>query len=514
MQKLPLGIQTFSEIRTEDYLYVDKTRYIYDLITGGKVYFLSRPRRFGKSLLVSTLEALFRGKKELFKGLWIYDKWEFEEYPVIKIDFLGLDINDADDLKNYIIRNLMRIAEFYEVKINQETPYTDRFYDLIITLSKKNKVVVLIDEYDKPIIDFIADKKRAAGNREVLRNFYSVMKKADEYIKFIFLTGVSKFSKTSVFSGLNNLRDLTVENRYSTMLGYTHDELKNYFSKYIETLSKKIGLTNNDIRNSLEEWYNGYSWDGINKVYNPFSVLSLFLKQEFSNYWFSTGTPTFLINLFLEQDYNLPELENLITSNELLDSFDVENLALEALLFQTGYLTIKDTTRDELKLYYTLNYPNFEVKESLLNHLFSSYIDKPTGLSDIMFLAMRKDLGAQNIHKFFEKLQGIISGIPYNIVVEKEAYYSSLLYTILALVGIRAEFEVQTALGRLDAQIEFQDKVYIFEIKYDKSSQEALDQIIHMRYADKYKGKNKHVILLGVGFNRKDKLIEYTMKEQ
>ncbi|MGA1870338.1 MAG: AAA family ATPase [bacterium] len=514
MQKLPLGIQTFSEIITENYLYVDKTQYIYSLITSGKVYFLSRPRRFGKSLLISTLEALFRGEKALFKKLWIYDKWDFKEYPVIKLDFLGLDINSPDDLKDYITRNLMRIAEIYKLKINKYTPYTERFYDLIVALAKKNKVVVLIDEYDKPIIDFIKDREKAITHREVLRHFYSVMKKADEFIKFIFLTGVSKFSKTSVFSGLNNLRDLTVESKYAAMLGWTYEELTTYFADFLDELGKKICLEKDDLMKSVEEWYNGYSWDGLHKVYNPFSILSLFIKQEFSNYWFATGTPTFLVDLIRDKEYNLPGLENLIAGNELLDSFDADNMAIEALLFQTGYLTIQEIVRDGLKQYLILNYPNFEVKESLLNHLVASYIDKPVGASDIIFLQMRKDLETRNIQAFFEKLEGIIMGIPYNIIVEKEVYYSSLLYTILALVGIRAEFEVQTAIGRLDAQIEFKNIIYIFEFKYDKSAQEALDQIIRMRYRDKYKGSNKDIILLGVCFNRKAKSIEYIMRQE
>lgn len=509
-QKLPLGIQTFSKLRTEGYLYIDKTKHIYNLLMEGHAYFLSRPRRFGKSLLLSTLEALFQGKRELFKDLWIYEQWQFEEYPIIKIDFSGIVIKEIKDLEYYISSLLGDCAEIYKLDI-KESAYNLRFMELIRRLadSSGKGVVILIDEYDKPMIDYILDNKKAAAIRETLHAFYAVMKNMDAFIRFIFLTGVSKFSKTSIFSGLNNLRDLTVEDKYAQMLGYTREELEDNFLEYLGDLSGKLGLSQQSLLQSMEEWYDGYSWDGSHTVYNPLSILSLFLKQRFHNYWFATGTPSFLIDLIRRKEFNLPDLENLIAGSELLDSFDVDQMFIEAILFQTGYLTIKNIQRKGVREFYQLGYPNYEVKESLLNVLFASYMNKPPGLADMLFYKMGEDLEAKDIQSFFERLRGIISGIPYNMIVEQENYYSSLIYTILALAGIRAEFEVQTATGRLDAQIEFKDKVYIFEFKYDKPCQEALDQIISKGYADKYKGKGKDVIMVGVGFNRGEKIIEY-----
>ncbi|MFH0925893.1 MAG: AAA family ATPase [bacterium] len=508
MQKLPLGIQTFSEIRKETYLYVDKTQYLYELITGGKVYFLSRPRRFGKSLLLSTLDSLFRGEKKLFKGLWIYDKWDFERFPVISLS-MSLTLADTPTIFRDSLCNLIRKTADIHKLFLEGSNYKDLFSDLIYKLAREKRVVVLIDEYDKPIIDHLKNKETAVENREVLKNFYSVLKDLDEYIRFIFLTGVSKFSKTSVFSGLNNLRDLTVEEKYSEMLGYTAGEMDIYFSGYITSLSKKLEMDREDLMRTIAEWFNGYSWDSKHKVYNPFSILSLFLKEEFNNYWFSTGTPNFLIDLIREREFELPHLENLLAGDDLLDSFNVEQMSIEALLFQTGYLTVKGIERRGVRKFYKLGYPNIEVKESFLNHLVASYTGKPIGISDMLFYTMGDDLENEDIPHFFEKMEGIIAGIPYNLIVEREAYYSSLIYTILALVGIRAEFEVQTAKGRLDAQIEFKEKIYLFEFKYDRPAEEAIEQIIEMRYFDRHKGKGKDVILIGVGFKRKEKLFEF-----
>jgi hypothetical protein len=297
MKTLPVGVQTFSELIEQDHFYVDKTPHIYKLVAnGGKYYFLSCPRRFGKSLLLSTIEALFSGRKDLFNGLWIYDKIQWQTCPVVHIDFTGIEYETGDLLKQSLVETLDAIAAANGIQLTTVS-YKTRFNELIRKLGEKEKVVILIDEYDKPIIDHVGNSNTAEINRNILANFYGVIKSADKYIRLAFLTGVSKFSKVSVFSGLNNLRDITLSDQFSTILGLTHKELIEYFSPYIGALSGKTGINRELLIEKIREWYNGYSWDGENFVYNPFSLLNLFNENVFDNYWFSTSTPHFLIDL-------------------------------------------------------------------------------------------------------------------------------------------------------------------------------------------------------------------------
>ncbi|MFN4152109.1 MAG: AAA family ATPase, partial [Candidatus Sericytochromatia bacterium] len=353
-------------------LYVDKTKDIYNLLSSGETYyFLSRPRRFGKSLLISTLEEIFLGNKELFKDLYIYEKIEWKKYPIIRIDFTGLVyVEGIEGFKSSLLNELKNIGLRYKINLKEDKDYKLAFRELLEELSKINKVVILIDEYDKPIVEYIDDSEIRDNMRSIIKDFYIVLKESDKYIQFAFLTGVSKFSKISVFSGLNNLTDLTMDKNYSTMLGYTQDELEYYFEDRIKLLAEELEISFEEAKQELKKWYNGYSWDGKNFVYNPFSILNVLKDKMLNNYWFKSGTPTLLIKLIKEKEIDIEALENFEASDALLDSFEIDDIEVESLLFQTGYLTIKEIKNPKSPYRkYILNYPNTEVKESLLNNI-------------------------------------------------------------------------------------------------------------------------------------------------
>ncbi|PIE81250.1 MAG: AAA family ATPase, partial [Candidatus Delongbacteria bacterium] len=338
MKKLGLGIQELSKLRKDGYIYVDKTEIIYKLITTGSYYFLSRPRRFGKSLLVNTMEEIFNGNKELFKETWIYDKWNFEEkFPVIKIDFSKLDYNEVG-LDSAIKKRLNSIGEEYNIKLNRTT-MKEMFLELIEKMGKKNPVAILIDEYDKPIIDYVESSKRekAVENREILKNFYSVIKGSDKYIKLFFLTGISKFSKVSIFSDLNNVTDITIHRNYSTIAGYTEKEIADNYEEYLKNIEDKFRIGRKKAMEMIKSWYDGYSWNAENFVYNPYSILNFFDSEQFKNFWFKSGTATFLTKLIKEKGLDVRDYDKLITIPEsALDSYNIENINMSTLLFQTG----------------------------------------------------------------------------------------------------------------------------------------------------------------------------------
>ncbi len=380
MKYLPIGYADLPRIIKENRLYVDKTKYIYRLITEGSVYFLSRPRRFGKSLLISTLNEIFKGNKELFKGLYIYDTdYDWESYPIVRIDFSKKNVEKDKDLKDYIKRQLDEIGKTYDVML-KELPYEEKFSLLINSLYKKYQkpVVILIDEYDKPILDNIENIELAKKIRDILKGFYGIIKSEGAYIKFVFLTGVSKFSKTGVFSGLNNLNDITMNNKYSAILGITQDELLAYFDEYIEKLSYATEMTDKEeLLKEIEKWYNGYCFSKkCVSVYNPFSLLLLFDNNEFDNFWFETGTPTFLVKLIKDETFDVSMFEDLWVGDAAFSSYEIESLDIIPLLVQTGYLTIKDY--NPKRRLYKLYYPNYEVEESFTEVLLKeySYIDK------------------------------------------------------------------------------------------------------------------------------------------
>ncbi len=504
MKNLPLSIQTFSDFITENYLYVDKTKQIHDLFAeGGKYYFLSRPRRFGKSVLISTLAEIFSGNKELFKGLWIYDKIQWTPYPVINIDFSTIDYETPKKMKESIEKFLDEIALSYGVTLDEEKSYKERFVELIKKLSTKNKVVILIDEYDKPIIEYMETGKieTAKKIRKVLKNFYAVIKGSDAYLRFVFITGVSKFSKVSVFSDLNNLIDITLGEEFATLLGYTEAELQYYFSPYIKQMADKQEMSEDYLIEAIRKWYNGYSWDGENFVYNPFSIVNLFKLNRFKNFWFSTGTPSFLIKLIKNRQTELMDFEDLPASAYTFDSYDLENLEIVALLFQTGYLTIKKIIiKDQVETFY-LSYPNQEVRDSFLTHLFGEYTQKEMNFSTRVLARIRKAVETGDLDRFFQEIKSLFASIPYHIFIgEREAYYHSLIYLILRLSGADITCEDPTNIGRIDAVLETGNKIYIMEFKMG-SAQDAFAQITAMKYHEKYLGSGKEIVLLGIGFD-------------
>ena len=380
MKTLPIGVQDFKVLRTseEDYIYVDKSELLYNLVKGGRVYFLSRPRRFGKSLMISTLDYLFQGEKELFKGLWIEDKWNWDDkYPVIRVDFSKIKFKNSEELQKLIEEKLDEIAIKENIRLSGVN-YSSKFDNLITVLKQKHNknVVILIDEYDKPILDHIIEKGLANEIRDILRGFYSVIKASDEHIRFVMLTGITRFSKVSIFSGLNNLNDITMDNKYSTMLGYTQEELEHYFSAHIDALSKELDAKREFILSEIKDWYNGYKFSRKGeRVYNPFSTMLLFDKGEFKAHWFETGNPKFLLDVINEEGFFLPEIDNVVLSVEELGNFDIDHLSVRPLLYQTGYLTIDYVEYiDEIgETLYHLGFPNMEVRKSF-NHVLVRYL--------------------------------------------------------------------------------------------------------------------------------------------
>lgn len=518
IQNLPLGTQDFEVLRSNDYLYVDKTKYVYDLITTSRVLFLSRPRRFGKSLLVSTFESVFRNKKELFDGLYIKEQtnYDWQEYPVIKLDMSAIPCSGENikDFKKYLNAALGDIAENYQVTLEVDSAPERNFSVLINQLRKKTQkpVAILIDEYDAPLIKNISDEQKAIDAQEILKNFYSVMKSEDAHIKFLFLTGVSKFAKVSVFSGLNNLKDLGKDAKYAALLGYTQNELEGYFADRIEQLAQKENKTVSEILEKIKYWYNGYQFnENSDKVYNPFSTIYLFDTQTFSNYWFESGTPTFLIDLMKKNQYNLDEIENIWVGQEVFSVFDIKNMSIEPLLVQTGYLTIVDYSIErkdyDEKITYKLYYPNGEVKNSFLKYLSAQYSSVPVERIDTYIEKIREYLETKNIESLIKELNIFYTNIPYDVQLNYEKYYQGIFYVILKLLGISIEVEIHTNDGSIDAVIHTDDKIYIIEFKLGKTADKALAQIHKKNYAEKYQNQNKELILLGINFDMEKRKI-------
>ena len=495
MKRLPIGIQTFRKLIDGNYLYVDKTEHIHRLIVQGSVYFLSRPRRFGKSLLISTLNEIFEGNKELFKNQWIYNSdYAWEKHPVVRIDFSKSKARNSDELINYIVYQLDKTAQLYGITLEQ-TQYDIKFDELLTKLSGINKVVVLIDEYDKPIIDNIENKELAIELREILKGFYTIIKACDEYIRFVLLTGVSKFSKAGVFSGLNNLEDISMDPMYSSLLGITLKDLKSCFKEYIDQFAKTEGVGKSELIEKITCWYDGFCFSrSCEKVFNPFSVLLLFKKLCFGNYWFESATPSFLIKLMKEKNFNIKRLSGIEVREEAFGAYEIENLTALPLLFQTGYLTIKEY--DKTFMTYILGYPNFEVENSFQYSLLCSYSDTQVdGYLIDLIRALRND----DFETFFETLRIFFANIPYDLQINREKYYQTVFYLIFSLIGLEVEAEVKTNKGRIDAVIIDKD-IYIFEFKFGGDKDQALNQIKDKKYFEKYQGKGKKIYLFGVEF--------------
>jgi len=504
-KKLPIGIQTFEKIREDDYYYVDKTRFILQLIDEGTHYFLSRPRRFGKSLLLDTIGELFAGNETLFQGLYCHDRWDWSKrYPVIRISFGGGVVRSVADLERRILALLRTNRENLGLSCSDETDIPGCFAELIQNAAKKagERVVVLIDEYDKPILDNITNPALAAEIRHGLRNLYSVIKDSDAHIRFTFLTGVSKFSKVSLFSGLNNLQDITVDKRYSALCGYTAEDVDKIFAPELEGLD----------REQMREWYNGFNWMG-EPVYNPFDLLLLFSTREFKPFWFETGTPTFLIDILTERGFFAPDFERLHASEALLSTFDVNNIATVALLWQTGYLTLNGSRQQGSRIEYALKYPNLEVKSSLNDALLKGLVNDgmlaEQAQSRFYDLLSANDFTGLKTH--FESLYASIPNdwCRNNPIAQYEGFYASVFYSHIAALGLDIILEDVTHQSRIDMTVRFNEQIYLFEFKVVELAPEgrAIQQLKDKRYADKYRSLNQPIHLIGVEFSKDSRTV-------
>jgi len=498
-KRLPIGIQTFSEIRCDNHYYVDKTHLAVKLAQEGKHYFLSRPRRFGKSLFLDTLKELFEGNEPLFQGLAAHTQWDWSvKYPVLRFSFGAGNYATADQLPKIMSEQLRVLETQYAINNVNETA-SGRFSALIRHLHQQagKQVVILIDEYDKPILDALLHPEVARVNRDFLRGFYGNLKDYDAHIKFSFLTGVSKFSKVSLFSGLNNLYDLTLIPDYATICGYTDSDLDSVFAPELPGLD----------RNAIREWYNGYHWMGEG-VYNPFDILQLFKNRLFRSYWFETGTPTFLLDLLFQRQVPSLKLGEMLSSSSMLSSFDVDDITTEALLFQTGYLTILKEEYVSGQSFYTLGYPNREVYQSLNESLLSVLV-KDKSKQVVQSLQLYRLLEANDFAGLKQLFHGFFASIPYhwysnNDIQNYEGYYASVFYSYFAALGLDVTLEDITNLGRIDMTLKFNQQVYIFEFKVVEIAPEgkALQQIKDRAYADKYRGLQQPIHLLGVEFSK------------
>lgn len=511
MKELPIGRQVFPEFIEQDLLYVDKTRFVWELVRQGKFYFLSRPRRFGKTLLLSTLKAFFEGREELFRGLYLHGQVkEWKKQPVVHIDYSLVSYKDGKSIfQQSLLNHLQDIASDYGLTL-ENSILGDAFTELVRTLhSQYGKVVVLVDEYDKAMVDTLTNEDQFEENRAVLRDLYGAMKGLDEYFRFVMLTGVSRFAKVSVFSGLNNLEDISMDSAFSNIVGFTQEELEANFEPRLKKVQEKFDLSWEALMEQYKYQYNGYSWDGQSTLYNPFSVLKSLKEQDFGNYWFSTGTPTFLIDLIRKQK-ELPEgLERVTVSDLTGHSANLKTLPLHALLFQTGYLTVKHAEYDGFNRYFHLGYPNREVQHAFTTYLLAMFVGKDEFAVQPEAIHLRKALQTEDTERFLKILGSFLADIPARLHLPKEAYYHSLVYMILRLVGMKLLLEKETDKGRLDAVLELPDKVYVIEFKFGSGtrvknvktlSRQALAQIEKKQYYEPYLGGGKKVILFGIGF--------------
>ena len=506
-RRLPIGIQTFRKIRDSGCYYVDKTPYIKRLVNNGTCFFLSRPRRFGKSLFLDTLKEAFEGNRKLFEGLAIHDSWDWSvNNPVVRLSFGRGDFTDPDGLKGTVNAQLFSIERITGVKAGYiGLPEADRFALLLEELHRHTgrRVVVLVDEYDKPILDALDTPEQAKANRNFLRGMYAVIKDVDAHVRFVFLTGVSKFSKVSLFSGLNNLEDITLSPAFSSVCGFTEDDLGRVFSTELEGLD----------RERVREWYNGYSWLGPEKVYNPYDVLTLLRKRMFEAHWFETGTPTFLVDMLMRRGVSTATLDDTLTTTELLSSFDVDYIATEALLFQTGYLTITGTQRQGHDMLYRLDYPNLEVRRSLNKALLQQLVGPEafnTAItSNLIGILQNGDTGS--LHKTFE---AFFAGIPYQWhttgkASNYESYYATVFHICFATLGVDIITEDSTSRGRVDLTVQTPKRIWLFEFKVveEHPTGEAMRQLQNRGYADKYRIHGVPIHLVAIEFSRKTRNI-------
>lgn len=510
MDKLyPIGIQTFEIIRKEGYCYVDKTALIYQLVKSGRYYFLSRPRRFGKSLLISTLEAYFRGKKELFAGLAIEQlEQEWTEYPVLHLDLNARLNENTSSLTAILNQHLEQWEAIYGEEKKDRAP-EERFAYLIekICRTTGRPVVILVDEYDKPLLQAIGNRDLQNEYRERLKAFYGVMKSKDAYIRFALLTGVTKFSKISVFSDLNNLTDISIDNEYATICGITEEELYTIFHEDIRLLGQKNGMDEDETKQKLKEWYDGYHFSArCPDMYNPFSLLSTFKGKAIDSYWFETGTPTFLIRLLKQGKYDLYALCHEQVSKDMLGDLDNTGSNPLPILYQSGYLTLKGYNREFGT--YALDFPNREVAEGFNRHLLLDYAQIPLGNPTFQIQNFVLEIRRGDIDAFLRRLQSFFADTPYELVRDLELHYQNVLFIVFKLLGFYVQAEYHTSQGRIDLVLTTDSYIYVMEFKLEGTAEEALQQIEDKRYALPFATDTRKLYKVGINFNNSLRNIE------
>lgn len=507
--KLPIGIQTFEKLRRDGYVYIDKTALIWKIASTSIPYFLSRPRRFGKSLLISTLEAYFEGKRELFSGLAIEGlETEWKRYPVLHLDLNARKYETPEDLTAILNQHLEKWEAVYRSDKSDRAP-EERFSYVIEQAARRTgeRVVVLVDEYDKPLLQAIGNEKLLDAFRATLKAFYGALKSTDRYLRFVFITGVTRFSQVSVFSDLNQLNDISMDRDFATLCGITRNELAAVFPAEIEALGKANGLNARETVNRMERRYDGYRFHPAGEgVFNPFSVLNAFYKKEFGDYWFQTGTPTFLVRLLQESDYDLRILmDGIETDVSAFTEYRAEGKNPVPLLYQSGYLTIQDYNR-EFRLY-RLGFPNDEVRYGFLNFLVPFYTRVTDDERNFYIGRFVQELRAGDVDAFMRRFTAFFADFPYELNDRTERHYQVIIYLVFKLMGQFTRAEVRSSLGRADAVVETPDYVYIFEFKLNGTAEEAMRQIEARAYDAPYQTDKRTVIKVGVEFSAESRNI-------
>ena len=506
----PIGKQNFEKLRNEGCVYVDKTAILYKLVKEGSAYFLSRPRRFGKSLTLSTLEAYFTGKKELFKGLAIEQlEKEWFTYPVMHLDLNAKKFDKVKDLYDILNAYLREWEDIYGSKESNNTSLSQRFRAVIRAAKQKTGrgVVVLIDEYDKPILQAIGNEPLQQEFRNTLKAFYGVLKSADADLKFALLTGVTKFGKVSVFSDLNNLMDISMSPRFHDICGITNEELRTIFDGEIEQLAQNNEQTKEEAYATLKRNYDGYHFThSTNGIYNPFSILWTLNEKRYGSYWFNTGTPTYLVELIKKANFNIEELSNYVASEDQLNSIHVDDIDPIPVLYQSGYLTV--ASYDQRFNLFTLNYPNEEVKAGFINFLLPFYSKVKEKQAQAIISQFITSIERGNAQEFMQQLQSLMAGTPYELVKETENHYQNVMYIITKLMGLYVQAEYRTINGRIDLLIGTKEYLYIIELKFNGTAQQAMEQINNKEYSLPFEQQGRKIIKIGANVSKETRNIE------
>ena len=515
MKQYPIGIQSFEKLRKGGYHYVDKTRLVYRLAKTGNYYFLSRPRRFGKSLLLSTLQAYFEGKKELFEGLEI-EKLESEwtPHPILHLDLNTQKYDAPESLEKILDEQLTEWEKLYGSNPLEIGP-ARRFDGIIKRAHEKTgqRAVILVDEYDKPMLQAIGNDGLQNAYRETLKPFYGALKSRDADIRFAFLTGVTKFGKVSVFSDLNNLNDISLSPWYYDVCGISEAELERDFREDVEALAEAQGMAYDDCMAKLKQLYDGYHFDaGTPGVYNPFSLLNTFYNRKFGYYWFETGTPTYLVKLLQMHNYDLDDMSHNVTSEDVLNSIDAASTDPIPVIYQSGYLTIKDYD-PEFELY-TLGFPNYEVERGFIKYLMPFYTNVPQSKAAFEISRFVKEIEAGDCDAFFTRLRSFYADIPYEMQRDLEVHYQNVLFIVFRLMGFHVGVEYRTANGRVDLVLKTKERIYVMEFKFDGTAEEAMRQINEKGYATPFMADGRQVVKVAVNFSRETKTIDKWIVEE